>query len=311
MTFRDKLAISIPPLLLRLFLAATFIWAGYGKFFSTMTIEPGQAAVLANMGVNITPPTIDPDPGVTAPGHRAPDAPAEPLPEVDPPRDEVDRVLQDDEAAPRPPSPPDIDEPQPNEDEHEEDENTLAHGGVFMLAQNAENGADAAPAKIYTSADFTGPVVVRRLHGVTLALHHAGHPEADGARPLIPDWMLDGSRPVQLAWAAGLTELIGGVLVLLGLFTRLAALALAGVMAMALWLTSIGPVVMGPAGGASFLGILPALEGFSPQAWSVWLWQFALLMSALALALSRPGLLALDGLLFGAGRAHTKPAPAK
>ncbi|TVQ32692.1 MAG: DoxX family protein [Phycisphaeraceae bacterium] len=185
----------------------------------------------------------------------------------------------------------------------------FAHGAFLMLAQDGDG--DEATEKIYTSADFTGPVVVRQVYSVALTLHRAGHPEADGAQPLIPDWMLDDSRPAQLAWAAGLTELICGVLVLIGLLTRLSALALAGTMAMALWVTSIGPIVFGPADTASFLGVLPPLENFSPQAWNMWLWQFALLLSALALVFSRPGLLALDGLLFGARRPHSKPAPAK
>ncbi|MFG0252246.1 MAG: hypothetical protein ACF8NJ_05160, partial [Phycisphaerales bacterium JB038] len=50
MSFRDRLALTFPPLLIRLVLALTFVWAGLGKVTKT-DFSPEQAAALANMGI--------------------------------------------------------------------------------------------------------------------------------------------------------------------------------------------------------------------------------------------------------------------
>ena len=45
--------------------------------------------------------------------------------------------------------------------------------------------------------------------------------------------MFDGLRPFTLAWIAGVLELVGGVLIVVGLFTRPTAFVLSGLMAFA------------------------------------------------------------------------------
>jgi len=59
------------------------------------------------------------------------------------------------------------------------------------------------------------------MHHVTLMVHRQGM-----------------AYPVQQAYLAVAAELIGGTLILLGLFSRLWGLVLAGVMSVAFWLTS-------------------------------------------------------------------------
>lgn len=154
-----------------------------------------------------------------------------------------------------------------------------------------------------TAADFPEPVRVRRLYGLALLLHAAANPTpAPDGKPRMPLWppqAATGALPVYFAWAAAMTELVGGGLVLVGLLTRLSALAQAGVMAVALWLTQIGPAMQS---GRTLLGFLPDRPPFSVEGWMPVLWIFALLMAALALFFSGPGVAALDQVIFGGGR---------
>lgn len=48
---REKTALAFTPLVLRVLLAATFIWAGVGKILGEVQVSGQQAALLANMGV--------------------------------------------------------------------------------------------------------------------------------------------------------------------------------------------------------------------------------------------------------------------
>ena len=76
-----------------------------------------------------------------------------------------------------------------------------------------------------------------------------------------------------LMWFAGLIEIVGGVLVLLGLFARPAAFVLSGQMAFAYWMAhapqSVFPVLNG--GDASILFCFVFLYVFvaGPGAWSL------------------------------------------
>lgn len=51
MRMRDKAALSLAPLLIRLALGVTFLWAGLGKVMVTQEYSPEAAAILANAGV--------------------------------------------------------------------------------------------------------------------------------------------------------------------------------------------------------------------------------------------------------------------
>ena len=78
MRTRDRLGMTIAPLMLRVVLGVTFLWAGAGKLVDKMPVEGERAARLANLGVNLrvagSPPPTEPE-AVPEP---LPDAPAEP-----------------------------------------------------------------------------------------------------------------------------------------------------------------------------------------------------------------------------------------
>ncbi len=303
MRFRDKLCLCCTPCIIRLVLAATFLWAGYGKIFTSPEYTPAQAATLANLGVEHVQ-------NQAIMGSNRPE-----------------------EAAPAADDPPRVVDSNVNADL--DDLEDMAAGAIFMLAQNSladkpaepeasspddtspnkpnpdANAPAAAPpmAHHYTAADFSGPITARGHRQVALLVYHATHRE-DGAASLLPDMFSKNPWPSLLGQAVGYTEFLAGVLLLIGLLTRLSGLALVGVMAGAIWLTAIGPIVFPAAGvsAGSFLGFLPNLAytgaeaGASFNAWSSLLWQLALLTMGLAAFISGPGILSLDGLFFGKKR---------
>lgn len=210
-TLRERLALNLSPVFLRIALAVVFFWAGAIKFLGTGPVGPDDARMLAEMGVLRAPET--------APGEAA-------FPE----------------------------------------------------------GAE-----------------IKNVYYLALMLRQATNPEGEiGERgetlpPYWPPILGRGPWPVILAYTVAGTEVVCGVLVLAGLITRLWALGLAGVMLGAIWLTQIGPAYQR---GDLFLGFLPNYPLLDGQAWSHFLYQFVLLMTAMAVALSGAGKLSLDALLF-------------
>ncbi|MFA6044529.1 MAG: DoxX family protein [Phycisphaerales bacterium] len=65
----SRFGIRVAPLLLRLALGLTFLWAGLGKFVATAPVSGDDAAILANMGLTLAPP-------VSAPAAATPGSPA-------------------------------------------------------------------------------------------------------------------------------------------------------------------------------------------------------------------------------------------
>ncbi len=253
MNHRQRLAVGVAPLLLRVALAITFIWAGLGKVAATMPVSGQAAATLANMGVSI------------------PNAPVLPTPTAG-----LD-------------GPPDG-EPMP------------ADG--FRNEPPAGGGGAAARAKPrYVASDFPEAAEVRRVYGVALRIHSAAHPGVDEngeqLRAIWPVRLAQESAPRWLAWGVVVAELGGGIALLLGVLTRIAALSIATVMAGAMWLDQIGPAVQL---GQTVLGFLPDRPAFDPEAWRTPLWQFMLFMSALAVVFAGAGMFALDNVLFGRSR---------
>jgi uncharacterized membrane protein YphA (DoxX/SURF4 family) len=153
---------------------------------------------------------------------------------------------------------------------------------------------------------------VRRLYGLALLIDAAASPplERPNGMTLVPDAAATGRLPVYLAWTAAAVEVAAGAAVLIGFFTRLAALPLALTMVTALWLTQIGPAVQS---GSAVLGFLPtgvfALQADSDYAYGQLLWQLALLLMALALVCVGPGALSLDRIVFGPVRPRRAPQP--
>ena len=67
MGFAERTALAVPPIFLRLALAITFLWAGFGKVLATFDVEGEAAARLANMGLQLATgtgaaPAPEPDP---------------------------------------------------------------------------------------------------------------------------------------------------------------------------------------------------------------------------------------------------------
>ena len=116
------------------------------------------------------------------------------------------------------------------------------------------------------------PLEARRLYGLAVMLHDANLP-----------------YPVIQAWLAATTELVGGCLVLLGLFSRIWTVGLAVAMGFAFVLTS-----------------LPAIQASGPFALDVTAFtkasaQLALFMLSLSIVLGGPGGISLDHAIFGEG----------
>lgn len=133
------------------------------------------------------------------------------------------------------------------------------------------------PVDVLREDSVTGEQVVqaKRLHTVTIRVHKAG-------------W----AQPVLLAWVATMTELIGGALLLIGLFSRVWGLGLAIAMGVAFYLTSYGLLLeMGPFALAADIE-----SGYA--AFNRMYMQLSLGVLALGVFLTGPGPLSLDRLLF-------------
>lgn len=268
MTFRQRLGLGVPPILLRLVLAATFIYAGAGKFLGEVTLTPEQASLLDAIH-NAAPMPAPAQP--TAPGG-------------------------DETTASRPPIVMLVQGSQPAEPEPQPESQPTAPADA--------DAADTA------TPEFTTPVPTHRIVDMLTVMIHANATPNDEGKALLPGFMASGKWPIWSANAVAVTELLGGIMVLIGLLTRLWSLGIAGVMVGALWLTSIGPVVvMGQPGWPGFFEVLPAIDGFSSQAWQTWLWQASLIAGSLSLACLGAGAMSLDRLFFG--KPGVKPTPAK
>lgn len=281
MSTKNRMALGVSPLFLRVALAITFIWAGMGKLWGTMEVDGEMAAVLANMGV-IKPKT--PATGTTTDGGVKPPAPDKPLP---PPTGETKPAPSDGSV-----------------DAGVEPRVVLAAFQDTGAPVGSTPGASPtlAQAGQYTAADFPDKVSVKPLYLMAASLHMLAHPKATPEKPapmaIWPPALAEGRMPVIIAWLVTIAELGGGILVALGLCTRLAALSLAGVMVGAMWLTQIGPAI---AKGDAILGFLPNHARYGME-WQDLLLQFVLFATAMALFFSGPGFMAADHALFGPRR---------
>lgn len=260
------LGLDLGPLVLRAVLGVTFLFMGWIKAQGTMDVSGAQAAALANIGVIVVktaPAGVQPAP-----------APAAPLPSGG-------------SSGALIPSPP-----------------AETTGGALVLAQAGTPGSPAAAAtvsapKFYTAADFPTPVTVARVWGLALSLMDAGGGVDEQGKPRPKVWPGFLTGPLMSKYqavAVTATELVGGLLLLLGLATRLAAAGVLGVMLGAIWLTQLGPAIMS---GTAVYGVLPPYPVFDPRAWMPLLWQVSLAGSALAVLLMGSGALSVDRLWHG------------
>jgi uncharacterized membrane protein YphA (DoxX/SURF4 family) len=175
----------------------------------------------------------------------------------------------------------------------------------------APNPADAAPQATgrppFLAADFPEPVHLRRVYGLVLKLDAAARPPSTAKNPvsLWPGFVSSGPWLVVFAWSAAMAQLFGGLMLLLGLFTRFFAAVLCCVMLSAMWLDQLGPAIWS---GNTFLGVLPAYTWWDPAQWNVFYWQLALIASAFAVALLGSGAVALDNAT-GKGAGGSAPQP--
>lgn len=125
------------------------------------------------------------------------------------------------------------------------------------------------------------PVKARALHKITLMVDKAGWP--------YQTW---------LAWAAAITEFVGGVCLILGLFTRMWALGLAVAMGVAFFLTSLDGVLA----TKIFAMPIPDFNRFASQ--------LSLFALAFGLMLTGAGSASIDRRMGAAGGGGKKPSPA-
>ncbi len=276
---------SIAPLFLRLVLAVTFLWAGFGKVLEKMPVSGARAAALANMGVGDV---------IKAAGTNA-SAPAEPAaPKAPPPATKPDQ------------SKPDQTKPDQPKEVSEDVTKSIATSPTAPTGSAANQPASQAanPGRTYTAADFPSEIRIARVYGIALLIDRAAHPPGKESQPqpmsLWPAALATGSLPIYFAWASMVTEVVSGLFVLVGLLTRISALSLAGTMIAAMWLTELGPAIQS---GDTFMGLLPAYGAYAMDEAGKFkfmslLWQFALFGCGMALMFAGPGYLSFDRALF-------------
>lgn len=333
MSTRDRIALSVPPLLLRLVLAVTFLWAGLGKALTFDSVSPGGAATLASMGVavnNSGPPVIVPSPTLPASGgggamlfrpplgiqgagfqnggagsggagNTTPPFPADGFSNK-PKQDGKPESTKPEQPASPPASDPETKPKNPF--------SVPAPATTPPAATPPPAPVTSAPAvttgPIKTAADFPNPEPVRRVYLLALGIHGAANPPALPAGPsgepaatkmrLLPAEIGQGSRPVYMAFTIAAIEIIAGAMLLLGMLSRVWALAIAFVMMGAIWMTQIGPAMQS---GDTFLGFLPNYPWGDPVKWKDLFWQLSLLASAMAVVFAGSGALAVDNAMFG------------
>ncbi len=301
MRCRDHIALTLPPFLLRLALAITFLWAGTAKIVGTTTVQGDNAARLANLGVTFIADTPAPEPE-----SETPNEPASPLPgtnvtpdddstptiddAIDQVIDEAEELLTNPESETK------------TETESESSENPVVRSVDFAPYSIRRVVQSVAPA---VGSDYPDPVKIKRVYGIALLVDHAANPalteDSQPVSPLLPKWMGKGKMPVISAWATAITELAAGVFLLIGFLTRLSAFSLMTVMLVALWSTNIGPAMLHDTN--AILGFIPrAADVWDPSSYNVMLWQFALIIMSLSVMLLGAGPLSIDRILFRPGR---------
>lgn len=304
MTFGQKLAYHIAPIFLRLVLGLTFLWAGLGKVIEEMEVTEANAPALVRMHAisqseveHLLPPgfTIDEQPDKSPEEESEQSTDDNDGPSEVPPSGDPDAGNQDTPDAP------------PGESGEDETGGSLPDDGFFS---EHDSGGSASTTRYRTilvqDTPSPAPVRVKRLFGIALMLVDAANEKTtESGQPLprlLPEQIGQGETPKYLAWAAAITEVFAGGFILIGFLTRLSALAVVGVMGVAMWLTQIGPAAMGYLDHV-VLGFLPGPGPgqtiFDPAVYETLWWQFALLGAGLSLFFAGAGALSLDRLLFG------------
>lgn len=259
MSISQSAACNVVPFLARIVLAAAFVTAGWNKISTETTFSGDEAATLRSLGVTgrpvtvsaashtgiqlasftfeaATPPTAPPP---TAPPSATPPPSAPPITDVPakaPPSTPAATGPSAPPSAPRslpPTGLPPIGLPPIGLPPTGLPPNGPPTGETKPSNAATDSAVPARPTPVYEPDAFSSgtasgtalgdptPLMARSLHRITLMVHAQG-------------W----SEPVYQAYAAVFVELVGGALLLLGLFSRLWGLGLAVTMAVAFLLTS-------------------------------------------------------------------------
>lgn len=163
----------------------------------------------------------------------------------------------------------------------------------------APGGAASSQPPLLTAAQFPNDQPVKRLWGVALRVSKAGDPPVSNVQGVAtasatwPRALAYDPWPKAQAQGVLVVELLAGAMVIVGLLTRPAALALAGVMLGAMWLDQCTPAIQS---GKTILGVFPSHEAFDVRGWMPLAWQGALLGACVSLAISGAGRLSLDAI---------------
>jgi len=308
MRLRDQVALTLPSLFLRLALGVTFLWAGTGKFMGTTTVTGDDAARLANLGIIATPITpshpglVTPPETPTDPSTQTPHTPQEGSPQIPPTVTPTETT--------EPPKPADAQSPINGLNEQAKEiidllNNAPADDATDSTEPTSTNDKPVIQPIQYTperyaGADFPDPMEVKQVYAIALMLSKASDPGLTGDSkpidPILPK--LVGTKPWAkvLAWAAAITELVGGAFLILGVLTRISALATLTLMLVAMWMTQIGPATI--QSHDALLGFIPHVSHpWSPGSYSELLWQVALASMSLAVFFLGSGPIGIDRIL--------------
>jgi len=289
----DRFALSFAPICLRVALGVTFLWSGAGKLFSSAELTPEQVVVLERLEAQADAPPPPPPPGAIDPD--APPAEALPEPEAAP---GGDRPRRDDIRSL-------TDPPRGSSARLHHDDPALPAGFRVTLAQDDRPRGDIDPEQTpledaagedeepeaTSAANEPQP---RRLVTVALTIEAAVNPTQGS--PRLPGFF--AAYAIPMAWAVSIIEFLGGLCLLIGFLARFWAVMLTGVAAGIVWITSLGPAMLGGTDNP-WLGFLPPLWPFDPPAVMQFLWTFGLFFMALAMIFLGAGALSIDRLLFG------------
>jgi uncharacterized membrane protein YphA (DoxX/SURF4 family) len=258
MRFSAFAGVAIVPLLARLVLVGAFLPQGASKVFTNRTFEGRAAEILAGLGVAGTRPAAT----VTGVAFQETRSLREIYPQAQPPADP---------AAPGVAPPP-----------GEPAAPAAAPAGDAAASTAAPPAQDPPAAPAGTAQPVAAPPIeARSLYGIAFLLVEKG------------GWPMDAPvKATHMAWLAALTELIGGGLLLAGLFSRIWGLGLAITMGFAYAMTSwAAPIDPNP------FALATDLEAFNRL-----YCQLGLLVLALGVFLTGPGPVSLDRVVFGGGR---------
>jgi uncharacterized membrane protein YphA (DoxX/SURF4 family) len=300
MRLRDQVALTLPSFFLRLVLGITFLWAGTGKLMGTYLVTGDDAARLANIGVMpITP---------APPPLTQPEVPVEQVDELTNPlvEDSADAPETTPDETPSETQEENQEEPQPEVDgsdtEADQTNEVLGLTQSDSLTRQTHQWTNAQySGSSYAGSDFPDPVEVKRAYSIALMISKGADPgltpDSSPINPILPSMLGSKPWPKILAWAAAITELVAGIFLVLGLFTRLSAVGTFSVMLVAMWMTQIGPAAI--QSSDAILGFIPRVtDPWSPAAYSAVLWQLAIAAMSVAVFFLGSGPLGVDRLIF-------------